>query len=361
MACGQPNDETKRKTSAKNAGIAESATELISSWSHLLTEQVNFEQQHFQQLQEQNDVFERLNLQQDEFLKNQNGLLDQIDSRNQQQVDSLTKIGDQMETLAESVSSLTTRVDSTADLVEQNHSTLKGISEQPQPDAGSSLDSSAIDKLTKCMDSLNENIQRHEEILVELLDRPRNGTDPIAPAEPAALQDLTALVEMLIEKVDQDQSLRDDLASPTSVAADPDDNGDSEFDWQARKQELLSDLGEGKDKSPASMKREQAETEDTSPDGNYSDEIDPKQESHAAESVEVADLQQAMEEKLRQAEIEISVERAKVARIQQELDKQRTELEREFAKREEKLKMAGKCVKKGRWSRFMGGSQNAED
>ncbi|MGI9517992.1 MAG: hypothetical protein ACR2NP_13145, partial [Pirellulaceae bacterium] len=75
---------------------------------------------------------------------------------------------------------------------------------------------------------------------------------------------------------------------------------------------------------------------------------------------EMMDLRSILDEKLRRAEIEISIERARLHRVNQELEHRRTELELEMAR----ANAAGggsddaNGKKKSRLSRFLGRTEN---
>ena len=73
-------------------------------------------------------------------------------------------------------------------------------------------------------------------------------------------------------------------------------------------------------------------------------------------------LRTMLEEKLRDAEIEISIERARIHRAKRELEQQRTEFEREVTrmKDEEKLTAKGKKGRQSRWARFLGENNESE-
>ncbi len=66
-------------------------------------------------------------------------------------------------------------------------------------------------------------------------------------------------------------------------------------------------------------------------------------------------LRQKLEEKLRDAEIEISIERARIHRARRELEQQRIEFEREVIKARDEDAAKGK-KRSHRWARFLGES-----
>lgn len=195
----------------------------------------------------------------------------------------------------------------------------------------------------------------HDELTRELETlraRPNGGAPDQAPDE-AAVDELRRRFEMAVEDVRQlktekaelEQQLADAAEAP---AASPDGHGSGNGgnDWESQKRRMLASL-QG-DEAPAEDRAtiegtiritdevlaekqtriEQLEAALAAGEGAPVDAVvlddDPRFE---AERVRLAELEQAWEEKLRAAELELSVERAKLARSKAELDELRADLD----------------------------------
>jgi hypothetical protein len=84
---------------------------------------------------------------------------------------------------------------------------------------------------------------------------------------------------------------------------------------------------------------------------------------HCDQSQEIRRLRSKLEDKLRDAEIEISIERARIHRARRDLEQQRVEFEREVMRMQNE-KSSGKSNSKNnkkkdsnRWARFLGNNQ----
>jgi chromosome segregation ATPase len=163
--------------------------------------------------------------------------------------------------------------------------------------------------------------------------------------------DLERRYELVLGDLKQLKAEKEELAAKlaaTPVAAPVDTN-----DWEAQKRRLLASLGEAEDDSPSDAQeratidstirmtdevvaakereiaqlREQLANLNTSRDDAQVVALLDHDELILAERKRLAELQQEWEEKLRTAELELSVERAKIAREQSELAEWRMELE----------------------------------
>ncbi len=142
--------------------------------------------------------------------------------------------------------------------------------------------------------------------------------------------------------------------------------------WEYRKQSLLNgyisevDAGTSRSQAAADQSDDKQKTSSAtdndhsvkSGDGSWLS--DDNFSSHdEAWSREVMDLRSILEEKLRRAEIEISIERARLSRVNQELENRRNELDLEMAHIRSNMANAGGSddqsqPRRSRLSRFLG-------
>lgn len=196
--------------------------------------------------------------------------------------------------------------------------------------------------------------QERDELARQLEEASHSGA-----GEPSAeLEDLRARFEMAVEDVRQlkneNSDLRDRLSS-SAPAGDADGN-----DWEAQKRRLLAALeGEGEPEEPERQEerakiagtiqitdqvvaekdreieelRAQLETQGAAPEtapeeaNAQAAELLDNDEVIRSERERLAALEEEWKEKLRAAELELSVERAKITRAQSELEEQQIELE----------------------------------
>ena len=200
-------------------------------------------------------------------------------------------------------------------------------------------------------------LRSEREELVEQLKQLRSASLDSTTAENEQLEDLRHRFELAVEDVRQlkieNAELEQQLSNAALAAGSGDSNG---LDWEAQKRRLLAMLEEEGESTEPERQQERATIEGTI---RITDEMIAEKDRQIAElqqggegstaeaSAEdllsdderldadrerLAALQQQWQDKLRDAELELSVERAKIAREQAELDEYRSELESERGK-----------------------------
>ena len=166
----------------------------------------------------------------------------------------------------------------------------------------------------------------------------------------------------IIDRLDALSKKIDSLASEGSDT-EPDRIADGNSFWEGQKSRLLESHGVSPSKTdpqpPESIEANPPSTEDVN-----SDVRSPKKEpasenqSEVSEPDEIIELRGHLEKKLRESEIEISIERARIGREKRELDRLRAEFEAEVLRMREEESPNGKRIRKDsndRWSKFLGG------
>lgn len=214
----------------------------------------------------------------------------------------------------------------------------------------------------------------------ELLDALQHLVDHHDATDMSSVQRINELAEQLNAT---QQSIQDLQRSVSPVldwvrAQNPSDIGetDAEVDknsWEYRKQSLLNGYTDDEAADPSVNSPQSSSPQDNdstvkaaaknsgsmgSSDGSWLD--DDVGQCDEAWSPEVMDLRSILEEKLRRAEIEISIERARLHRVNQELEQRRTELELEMARSNAAGAGSNQAngKKKSRLSRFLGRTEN---
>ncbi len=213
-------------------------------------------------------------------------------------------------------------------------------------------------RLLKNQDDILERFEQQQQQTTESIESISSQMESIHDAN----QQLTAKLEYvtsLVQQLDQNLPAASSVSSPLDEALqssstlqkyqiDNDDEADAENEPAEADAESMCD-------SEAT-----AESDDGHVDGENHEDTDTT-EKVANEPDEIAELRRKLEEKLRKAEIEISIERAKIARLRQRLDEQKTEMERDFARREQQLLASDSKNKKGRWKKFLALSTENND
>ncbi len=172
----------------------------------------------------------------------------------------------------------------------------------------------------------------------------------------------------------------------------PPDNDDGARSWESQKQILMADYGElpsplldpeppgitpdpVPEKQPVAAEPSVALSAESEPDSKPETKASSSFQAVSEEELEaLGDCRQSsavrwlrvkLEEKLRDAEIEISIERARIHRAKRELEQQRIEFEREVVRMRDEEKSTGKGknknkkTKQNRWARFLGESNES--
>jgi hypothetical protein len=223
------------------------------------------------------------------------------------------------------------------------------IARRPEPDQA---DSAELVALRAERDTLSDRVTQLEQ-------RPATQIDPDVEQQ---LSDLQRRFELAVEDVRElktkNATLESQLAAASKKAPPPADSGG--MDWESQKRRLLASLEDGSnaEETPAQKKerasiestiemtdaivaekdRQIAKLENQLATGNEGAacqiEHDPKvkelldtDEIIAEHRKRISEVEQEIEQKLRTAELELSVERAKIARQKVELEELRSDLE----------------------------------
>ena len=209
----------------------------------------------------------------------------------------------------------------------------------------------------------------------DLLDALQQLVDHCQSADASSTQRLDDLTEQLNETRQAVHSLTRSIEPVLDWVRGQESAGDAESgdeidtnSWEYRKQSLLNDYSDDdeaaqsdseEDDSPAASapatSHTPAKQQLDGAEGSWLE--DDTGDFDEAWSPEVMDLRSILEEKLRRAEIEISIERARLHRVNQELEQRRTDLELQVAQFEANAadgsdQQSGR--KKSRLSRFLG-------
>ncbi len=218
-----------------------------------------------------------------------------------------------------------------------------------QPQTSADYDSASVEQLS----------QRVEQIAEHLAQQPVSDGEGSNHEALEALSSRLAQTESAIScLVNALQPIIERLDSQPLPAANPGEGGEASADdsgessWESQKRAMLQGYGVEYEEE-ASDSTGDAPIDHDSADGEHV-ATSSVGEDGDVDSPEVDNLRAELEEKLRRAEVEISIERAKLLRERHELEQKETDMQREIAKLAEEEETNENGESPGRWSRFLG-------